>query len=103
MFRNGESCDAFEYPLGDGELSGTRVAVRGRYPQRGWAVNRECKELGYVLRGRGRLIAEETATEFGPGDVLLVERGERYFWSGRFEAFLCSAPAWRAGQYEINE
>lgn len=103
-FKNSDSCDAFEYGLGDGEMSGVRVVVRGRYPERGWAANLECKELVYILSGKGKLAVEREERDFGAGDLLLLQRGEKYRWEGDFEAFLCSAPAWHPKQYKlINE
>jgi hypothetical protein len=100
IFKNSGSCDAFEYGLDDKDLSGTVVEIRGRYPESGYAVNLECKEMAYILEGSGTLSASENETEFATGDLLLQEK---YFWNGNFTAFLSCNPAWSIKQHEIIE
>lgn len=48
-FENSKVCFGEEYPLGDKEINGAIIKVRGRYPDKGRVVNLKCKELVYVL------------------------------------------------------
>lgn len=98
FFKNSESCDAFEYDLRHVDLGAARVKVCGRYPDHGRVSNAECQETAYILAGSGTISIENTERGFSAGDVILIERGERYFWQGEFAAFLFSTPAWSAEQ-----
>ena len=44
-FKNSDSCIALEYPLGDKDINAAVVKLNGRYPEKGMAVNTECKEI----------------------------------------------------------
>ncbi|MFA6897406.1 MAG: cupin domain-containing protein [Patescibacteria group bacterium] len=100
LFKNNENCDVLEYDLGCADLGGAAAEIRGRYPDSGRVVNAECKEVAYILKGAGEVNAEGNEMKFAAGDVIVIEKGERYFWEGNFSALLFSAPAWRAGQCE---
>jgi mannose-6-phosphate isomerase-like protein (cupin superfamily) len=99
-FKNSDVCDVSEYDLGQVDLGGAIVEVRGRYPDSGRVVNAECKEMAYILEGDGVIFIEGVETLFTAGDLIVIEAGERYFWDGKFSAFLFSAPAWNAGQFK---
>lgn len=103
VFKNSENCIAFEYELIDKDLSGTVVEVNGRYPAKGLALNSECKELAYIMDGGGRILVEGNEFEFTAGDLILINAGEKYFWNGKFAAFLASNPAWNLEQYKNFE
>lgn len=51
---NSDKCKVLEYPLDDKDINFSTGIINGRYPDRGYCVNEECKELIYVLGG-GRL------------------------------------------------
>lgn len=78
-FQNGDHCVAIEYSLGDKDINGAVIELSGRYPESGRAVNMECKELVYVIRGSGKVAVEDEETSLEEGDVLLIQPGERYF------------------------
>jgi len=101
LFRNSKECDAFEYDLGCTGLGGVVVEVRGRHPEKGRVVNLECEELAYILEGEGKILINEAEQEFMKGDMILIERGDKYFWDGNFSVLLASAPAWNAGQCKM--
>lgn len=52
-FKNSNVCIAIEYPLGDKDINGAVIKLKGRYPGKGWVVNLKCKELAYVMKGNG--------------------------------------------------
>jgi mannose-6-phosphate isomerase-like protein (cupin superfamily) len=94
-------------PLGDGVANGTvaEVAeVSGRYPQRGWGMNRVCDEIVYVVSGSGRLETPESATPLAPGDVAYVPKGQKIAWHGEhLVIFIPCVPAWTPEQHELFE
>ena len=100
LFKSSGVCDVFEYDLGRADLGGAVAKIRGRYPDSGRVVNRECKEAAYILKGAGAVDVEGNEMKFAAGDMLVIEKGERYFWEGNFSVLLFSVPAWRAGQCE---
>ncbi|MDD3007099.1 MAG: cupin domain-containing protein [Candidatus Pacebacteria bacterium] len=100
FFKNSEVCDVFEYDSGHTDLGGAVVEVRGRYPDSGWVMNSECREMAYILKGKGLISVEGVERDFAAGNLILIEAGEKYFWEGNFSAFLFSVPAWSVGQYK---
>lgn len=97
------SCTVYEYAMESGEMNIGVAEIRGRYPEAGYAVNQECCEMGYVLRGSGRLVTEEREVVLGEGDVVSLPRGEKYYWEGELTVVLPAAPAWHPAQHAIVE
>ena len=73
---------------------------RGRAPTEGWAVNTECKELLYIISGVGKVVTEIGEKEFAAGDGLLIDRGEKYYFDGKFQAAIICTPKWTVKQHE---
>jgi len=99
-FKNSDECIAIEYPLGDKDINGAVIKLRGRYPPKDKVVNLKCKELAYIIRGSGKIIVGEAVTEFHEGDLLLIDANEPYYWEGDFEIFAPCAPAWYPEQHK---
>lgn len=99
-FKNGDVCIATEYPLGDKDINGAVVTLRGRYPDTGRVVNEKCKELAYIVRGSGKLVVEGQEVELQEGDLVLIEPGERYYWDGQMMMFVPCTPAWYPEQHK---
>jgi len=99
-FENSKQCIAYEYPLEDKDINGAVIVLNGRYPDKGRAVNKKCKEVAYVVKGSGRVVIESMATEISEGDVILIEPGERFYWEGKLTMFMSCSPAWYPGQHK---
>lgn len=99
-FKNSESCVAFEYPTTDRDINGAVIKLSGRYPDKGWAANEVCKEMGYIISGSGKLAVEDKEYEIGAGDLVLINPGEKFYWQGNMEIFMPCAPAWSPDQYK---
>ena len=54
-FANSEKCKVVEYPLCDKDINFATAKISGRYPDTGYCVNEQCKELIYVMDGKGSL------------------------------------------------
>lgn len=99
-FKNGEACIAYEYAMGDEDINGAVVEITGRYPEKGRTVNTKCKELGYVIKGEGRVVVEDKEIALKEGDLVLIEPNERFYWEGVMTVFVPCAPAWNHEQYK---
>ncbi len=100
-FENSKTCVAIEYPLHDKDINGTIIELSGRYPEKGLAVNLECKELAYVVKGEGILVVKGKKYSLEEGDVVLIEPNEKYFWQGNMMLFMVCTPAWSPKQHKI--
>ncbi|KKU29192.1 MAG: hypothetical protein UX80_C0008G0025 [Candidatus Amesbacteria bacterium GW2011_GWA2_47_11b] len=100
-FKNSNSCMALEYSLGDKDINAAVIKLNGRYPENGRAVNTECKEVGYVVEGSGKLVVEDKTVRLKKGDVVLIEVGEKYYWEGNLVMFIPCTPAWTPKQHKL--
>jgi quercetin dioxygenase-like cupin family protein len=62
-----------------------------------------CKELVYVLEGFGTLNTKNEVINFEKGDVLLINKGDMYFWDGNCKLILVCTPPWYKEQYKLCE
>lgn len=102
-FKNSNQCTAIEYPLGDKDINGCVIKLNGRYPDKGCVVNTACKELAFITKGSGKLVVEEQTTSFSGGDLILIDKNEKYHWQGNCEMFVPCVPAWYPGQHKAVE
>lgn len=100
-----ESCAVFEYLFDDKDINGSVIAISGRYPETGYALNKVCKELVYIVRGSGVLgLADGSQADFTEGDSLLINPNEKFYWEGDFESFMVCSPAFDPEQHiEVAE
>ena len=98
-----KSMTAFEYPVLDSKLHGAMVKLNGRYPEKGRVVNEKCTEIGFVIRGQGKIIIENKEIEFNEGDQILIKPNERYYWEAKATLFMPCAPAWYPEQHKEVE
>ncbi|MFZ2970439.1 MAG: cupin domain-containing protein [Minisyncoccia bacterium] len=103
IFKNSDSCTAVEYPLGDKDINGAVIELKGRYPARGRAVNLKCKEMAFIIEGSGKLVVEGIETKLEGGDLALIEAGEKFFWDGDMKIFMPCTPAWFPEQHKEIE
>jgi mannose-6-phosphate isomerase-like protein (cupin superfamily) len=91
---------SFEFDLGTKEIDGAIVNFEGRFPENGKAVNKECREFAYVVEGKGRIIIEGNPFEIKNDDLVIIDKGERYYWEGDFKLFVYCTPAWSPEQHK---
>ncbi|OGK17150.1 hypothetical protein A2690_02150 [Candidatus Roizmanbacteria bacterium RIFCSPHIGHO2_01_FULL_39_12b] len=103
IIKNSDVCTAFEYPLDDKDINAAIIHLSGRYPDKGRTVNLECKELVYVLKGSGKLTCEDNEVLLSQGDLVLIDKGENYYWEGNMDLFVPCTPAWNPKQHKIIE
>lgn len=90
----------YEYPIMDSAIHGVVVELNGRYPEKGRVVNEKVVELGFIIKGSGKLVIEDEEIAFKEGDQLLIKPGERYFWDASATLFMPCAPAWYSEQHK---
>lgn len=101
--KNSDTSSLLEYSieLNDKDMDFAINIITGRYPEKGYAVNEECKELVYVLNGTGTLNTRNESTSFSQGDVLLIDKGEHYYWNGNCKIIMVCNPAWYKEQCKL--
>jgi len=84
----------------DKDLNGAVVEISGRYPATGRVMNTECKEMGYVIKGAGKVAIEGAEHALAEGDLVLIEPGEKFYWEGNMTMFIPCTPAWHSEQHQ---
>ena len=86
-YKNSELCIATEYDF--------------KYPENGYCVNTEVKEMIYVISGSGKIIAENKTITFKQGDAILINKGEKYRWDAVCNVVMACSPAWTPKQHKM--
>lgn len=102
MHKNSENCIVYEYLTQNSEINIGVAEITGRYPDLGYAVNLNCTEMGYVTKGSGKLVTADRCVCLSEGDVVLIPKGEKYYWEGYMTVVLPVAPAWYPEQHLTN-
>lgn len=98
-YPNGPNCVAYEYDHGDEDISLAVVKIAGRYPEKGRVMNKVCKEVIYVTRGRGKVEIEGKEFPLTEGDSVLIKPDQRYFYEGKLDSVAVCCPAFYAEQH----
>ena len=101
-FSNSANCIVYEYSLNDKDINCATAIINGRYPDKGYCYNEECKELIYVVKGYGSLNKKDgDKIEFKEKDVILIDKGEIYYWEGNCNIVMPCTPAWYQEQHKL--
>jgi len=105
IFKNSDTSSLLEYSiaLNDKDIDFCINTINGRYPEKGYCSNQECKEIAYILEGEGSINNKSETIGFKQGDVVLIEKKEIYYWNGNFKAILVCTPAWTKEQCKLYE
>lgn len=99
-YKNSSSCIAFEYEFENvSDINSAVIELKGRYPETGFAINDVCKEIVYVIDGRGYVACDSQQIDMERGGMLSIEPGEKYFFEGSMRLLIASSPAWYPEQY----
>lgn len=99
---HGDGYSGMDYPSSDQDINFAVININSRSPKKGYQVNTACKELLYILNGKGTLYLkeEEKIVEFKQGDVIIINKNECYAFDGNFEAAVPCTPAWTSQQHK---
>ena len=99
--KNSDKCKTLEYGFNDKDIDCATAIITGRYPDLGYCMNEECKELIYVIDGRGTLNKENERIEFKKGDAILINKGEKYYWDAQGTIIKTCTTAWYPEQHKL--
>lgn len=101
-FTNSDTCHGTAF-VAEAPLDMAEIVISGRYPQTGWARNRQSHEMVRVLHGAGSLaLGEGSATPLAEGDVIHVPPDTWFAWEGDMTMLIVCSPPFSAEQYEIE-
>ncbi len=101
-FQNSQTCKGTSFAPVDAPLDFAEIAITGRYPEEGWAINHEVHEIVRVQRGFGVLaIREAEEVKLLQGDVVHVPPKTPFAWSGDMTLHMSCSPPFNPAQYEI--
>lgn len=98
---NSDVCKVLEYDFKDKDIDCGVAFISGRYPDKGYCMNEECKELIYVIEGSGTLNKPDEIIEFKKGDAILIDKGEKYFWYAKCTIIMPCTPSWYKEQHKL--
>ena len=100
---NSDTSYILEYSkiLNDKDLDFCINVINGRYPETGYCSNLKCKEICYILEGRGTIHEKDKEIDFNKGDVILIDKEEIYFWKGNCQIIMICSPAWYKEQCRL--
>lgn len=99
--KNNDVCIVTEYPSIDKDLDFAIVKISGRYPETKQAMNQRCKGIVYVHSGTGQVTVNQMSFTLNPGDVVLIEAGESFFWEGNMTLHISCSPAFHIEQHVL--
>lgn len=103
-FSNGPTCRGVSYAMPGAKLDLAEISIDGRYPEAGWAKNRQSDELVRVSEGEGLLTIRGGETvQIQSGDVVHVPTGEQFYWQGNMTIWMACSPSFNPEQYEVEE
>lgn len=105
IFKNSDTSQLLEYSikLNEKELDFCINTITGRYPEKGFCMNEECKEICYILEGEGRISLKNEIINFKQGDVIFIDKKDIYYWNGNCKIIMICTPAWYKEQCKLFE
>ena len=101
-FSNSPTCYGEEYNFNDKDLNIALITVNGRYPEAGFATNEVCKEISYVVSGSGSVHTEHESLELHPGDAIMLQPGEKFYWEGKnMRMIMPCSPSFYPEQHKV--
>lgn len=99
VHKNSNLCIATEYDIGDKDIDIATAIINGRYPEKGYCVNTKVKEIIFVIEGRGAIYKENQSISFKAGDVIFIDKNEKYYWNAKCKVTMSCYPAWYPEQH----
>jgi hypothetical protein len=89
-----------EYDMHESAIGGGVAELNGRYPENGFVTNEKTKELVYILSGTGKLLRPEAEISLSAGDMVLINAGDVYAWTGTMSLYLANTPRFDPAQHK---
>jgi len=103
-FKNSDTCNGVSFVARHAPLDIARIEINGRYPEEGFARNRQSHEIVYVTEGVGKVTIDGTETALTAGDAVHIPPDIPFAWDGHMTLIMATDPPFEPTQYElINE
>jgi mannose-6-phosphate isomerase-like protein (cupin superfamily) len=96
---NSPACIAYAYEHKDKDINIAFIEIKGRYPDKGRVVNKVCKEIVFVVKGKGKIEVNGKELLISEGDSVLIQPNQKYFFEGKLEIIAACSPTWYPEQH----
>lgn len=96
---NNPNCIAYEYDTKDRDINIALIEINGRYPDRGRVTNKICKELVFVIKGKGKIEIDNKKFLLNKEDSVLIQPKQKYFFEGKLTIIASCNPTWYPEQH----
>lgn len=97
--KNSDRCVVSEFPICDRDINFAIAKISARYPDTGFAMNTKCKEIVFVHKGSGKVVVDGKEYLLNAGDVVLIDKNEKFYWYGKMTLHISCTPAFTAEQH----
>lgn len=103
-FVNSPFCKGVGFAQKGATMDIAKIELTGRYPESGWVMNEVSYEMAYVMSGSGEFIKRDgEAFEVNEGDVVSIETGKQYAWSGTMTLIVPCTPRFDPNKHKHVE
>jgi mannose-6-phosphate isomerase-like protein (cupin superfamily) len=96
---NSSKCIAYEYPLEDKDINIACIEINGKYPDKGRVMNKVCKEIVFVVKGKGKVVIDGKELLISEGDAIFIQPNQKYYFDGKLEITTSCHPTWYPEQH----
>jgi mannose-6-phosphate isomerase-like protein (cupin superfamily) len=96
---NSPKCIAYEYPFTDKDINIAFIEIKGRYPDKDRVTNKVCKEIVFVVKGKGKIEVDGKELLISEGDSIFIQPSQKYFFEGNLEIITSCHPTWYSEQH----
>lgn len=100
--RERKGFSAIDISLPTEAMNVAEIILTGRYPETGFALNRESEMIVRILKGSVTFRCEGEEVELPEGSTVLVQTGRKYCWIPQESVTLyaVSSPPWTPEQHQ---
>ena len=100
--REREGFSAIDISLPTEAMNVAEITLTGRYPETGFALNRESEMIVRILKGSVTFCCEGEEVELPEGSTVLVQTGKKYYWlpTEAVTLYVVSSPPWTPAQHQ---
>lgn len=91
----------WEFAMEEKAISGAIAQINGRYPEKGFAVNKISKELAFIVSGQGHIVTPNQKKSSSFGDLIFLDKDESFAWEGNLTIFMVTTPKFDPRQHII--
>ena len=96
---NSPKCIAYEYDHEDKDINIACIEINGRYPDKGRVTNKICKEIVFVVEGKGKIEIDDKKLLISEGDSVFIQPNQKYFFEGKLIITASCHPTWYPEQH----